>query len=186
MWSLITLSQIALLACADLKFDSECLSPARNTCTFYTDCLEPIYHCGPNGYPLGYGQYFCQKFSIETSRFSTKGQQWLANTMLCLQRSLIPETIAAPIATTGGRTCDQLKDVALSKHAGCYVECGLCQLNPLDWWVIVSTVGIKSVISSFEGVGQAVEAASLCVGWYSLLAVFLAMVFVFVGGGAYL
>jgi hypothetical protein len=183
--SLITLSQIALLAqSADPKFNSECLSPARNTCTFYTDCLESLYHCGPDGYPLGYGLHFCQKFSAESPRFSTKGQHWLSNTMLCLQRSLIPEA-TDPIATTGVRTCKELKDTAFSKHGGCYVECGLCQLSPLDWWVVVSTVGIRPILS-FEGLGQAVEAVSLCVGWYSLLAVLLAMGFVFVGGGAYL
>jgi len=65
------------------------------------------------------------------------------------------------------------------------VECGLCQLSPLDWWVIVSTVGIRPLLS-FEGLGQAVEAASLCVGWYSFFAVLLGMGLVFVGGGAYL
>lgn len=178
IWTLITFSVIALSALADPsppQIKSVCLSPVRNTCTFYADCLESIYDCGPEGYPLGYGQHFCQKFKSEKSRFTTNGQKWLSNTMLCLQRAMIPE-VTSPITTTGVRTCEQLKDAALSKHAKCYVECGLCQLSPMDWWVIVSTVGIKPIISSFEGIGQTVEAASLCVGWFSLVAAGLAMV----------
>jgi len=183
-WKLIAIS-LALSARADPnppEMKSECLSPGPDTCNFYATCLEPIYHCGPDGYPLGYGQYFCQKFKNETSRFTTHGGQWLSKTMLCLQRVLIPEA-TSPITASGGvRTCEQLKDAALSKHAKCYVECGLCQLSPVDWWVVVSTVGIRSMFSSFEGIGQVVEAAGLCVGYFSLVAVGLAVL----GGSAYL
>jgi len=46
----------------------------------------------------------------------------------------------------------------------------------------VSTVGIRSMFSSFEGIGQVVEAAGLCVGYFSLVAVGLAVL----GGSAYL
>jgi hypothetical protein len=154
---------------------NECFTPIRDNCTFYMLCLEDKYHCGPDGYPLGYGQHFCQKFAAEISSFSPKGRQWISNTMLCLQDSLVPE---ATTTTSGVNNCDSLKEVALSKHAKCYVESGLCSLSPFDWLRIVRTVGIKPLVTSFEGFLQAVEAAGLCVGQYTILAGVAGIIFV--------
>src|SRR5437762_8062672 len=68
----------------------ECSAPIRDTCTFYLDCLEDgNYDCGTAGYPIGYGQYYCEKFNAAKPLLSPQGQQWVSDTMLCLQTALI-------------------------------------------------------------------------------------------------
>ena len=84
--------------------------------------------------------------------------------MLCLQDSLVPEAMT----TSTVLDCDELRQRALSTHAKCYVENGLCSLSPRDWYLIVRTVGIKPIISSLEGFTQTLEAGCLCLGWYTL------------------
>ena len=46
------------------------------------------------GYPLGYGQNYCNKFTNGRSLFDAQGQQWITDTMQCLQLALVPDTTA--------------------------------------------------------------------------------------------
>ena len=32
-------------------------------CSFYTQCVEPRFHCGTNGYPLAYTDRYCNLFT---------------------------------------------------------------------------------------------------------------------------
>jgi len=51
-----------------------CSNPVRGQCSFYEDCLEARYHCGPDGYPLGYGKKYCNKFIATIDKFSPEAQ----------------------------------------------------------------------------------------------------------------
>lgn len=31
-------------------------------CEWYLKCLEDHYHCGPKGYPVGFGYKYCSRF----------------------------------------------------------------------------------------------------------------------------
>ena len=137
----------------------ECSTPVRDSCTFYRDCLEDRYHCGPDGYPLSYGQPYCEKFTAAKSQLSDQGKEWVSDTMLCLQTALIPEATGAPSAVRG---CDALKNKAFSNHTNCYVESGLCQLPPTDWWVISQTVGFWELVSSWQ---QSIPTAVNCLSF---------------------
>ncbi|KZP24755.1 hypothetical protein FIBSPDRAFT_856524 [Athelia psychrophila] len=137
--------------------DAACLSPPPDTCTFYADCLESRYHCGPTGYPIGYGQRFCGEFVGNKSLLDTDGQTWMVNTMHCLQLALVPDAVDA-----NATTCPALETQAFGTHAGCYVNNGLCSLGIHDWLAIIEIVDIKTLFDSWDAFKATVEAAGDC------------------------
>ncbi|KAF7329246.1 hypothetical protein MKEN_00185300 [Mycena kentingensis (nom. inval.)] len=86
-----------------------CTAPPLDDCSFYA-CLEPKFNCGPEGYPIGFGQKFCNKFSAARNELSAEGQQWMIKTMNCLQVTLVPELAIS-------QTCDTLESKALDRVA---------------------------------------------------------------------
>ena len=54
----------------------QALANAGN-CDFYTQCVEPRFHCGINGYPLAYGYRYCHHFRNNQSCFtSAVSNEW--------------------------------------------------------------------------------------------------------------
>ena len=43
----------------------QCIGPklSNTKCDWYIDCLEKVFNCGAKGYPVGYGNKYCVKFS---------------------------------------------------------------------------------------------------------------------------
>jgi hypothetical protein len=146
---------------------SECLDPQPNDCNFYAQCIESRYHCGPTGYPIGYGQYYCNKFVMDASLLSSKGQTWMTNVMLCLQQDLVPYALGA---AQGFSDCQALQDFAFSTHPTCYVDSGLCALPVTDWEAIVEKiVGVTTLFDSWDAFKATVEAAGGCAEFYAWL-----------------
>ncbi|KAL1968216.1 hypothetical protein VTN77DRAFT_2051 [Rasamsonia byssochlamydoides] len=143
---------------------NECTDPQPNNCTFYPLCLETRYHCGPSGYPLGYGLKYCTKFSADRAELSAAGQAWMEHVMLCLQRKLVPYADGA--VQNSNVTCEEIKEYAFSTHPGCYVHSGLCTLPVSDWEAIVSIVTIPQLFGSLEAFEATVEAAVGCAEFY--------------------
>ncbi|KAF7366277.1 hypothetical protein MSAN_00883900 [Mycena sanguinolenta] len=144
---------------------SECAAPVRNDCTFYTDCLEARYDCGPDGYPLAFGFHFCNKFADSKSELSSAGQVWMSNTMLCLQRALVPEATGAPGAAA---TCADLKTKAFATHADCYVQSGLCSLPITDWEKIAfEIVGPGTLVDSFDALKATASVGVQCTEFFA-------------------
>ncbi|KAL1694174.1 hypothetical protein GGG16DRAFT_110525 [Schizophyllum commune] len=141
-----------------------CSDPPRNNCSFYLDCLESRYHCGPEGYPVGYGYKYCTQFSVEREKLSEKGQTWMVDTMQCLQRTLVPE--ATGVSNT---TCEQLEDKAFDSHSVCYTQAGLCTLPPTDWLAIVSIVHLPTLFQSWDAFKETLQAGADCLGFYAFL-----------------
>ena len=135
-----------------------------NNCGFYANCLESRYHCGPNGYPIGYGQTFCEKFVENRMLLDARGQTWMVNTMHCLQTSLVPDAI-----DSNATTCPTLKTRAFGTHARCYVSNGLCSLGILNWEAIVEIVGIKTLFASWDALKATAEAAGDCAEFIALI-----------------
>ena len=141
---------------------SECADPPRNNCAFYADCLESRYHCGSDGYPIGYGQEFCEKFVDAQGELSARGQTWMLDVMRCLQRTLVPEATGSLAEVT----CDSIEKKAFASHAPCYVESGLCWLPPTDWLAIVHIVGLETLVGSKDALIEALEAGGGCLAAY--------------------
>jgi len=143
---------------------AECFNPPPDSCSFYFDCLESRYHCGPSGYPIGYGQKYCEKFVSSRNELSARGQVWMLATMHCLQMALVPEATA-----NQGTTCSQLEDRAFGTHARCYLESGVCDLPPSDWEAILDIVNIETLFQSWDAFKATVQAATGCVEFYAFL-----------------
>ncbi|KAJ3308258.1 CCR4-NOT regulatory complex component [Boothiomyces sp. JEL0838] len=132
--------------------------PIANDCSFYTDCVEPTFPCGPSGYTLGYGHRFCQAFKDGESQYTPKGQEWLKSVMMCLQQKLVP-LVEGDMSF---KTCDALRQYAYGTHPYCYTLPGetICEISPLDWARLLVT--IRSELLDPATYKQAVAVAVSC------------------------
>lgn len=120
--------------------------------------------CGANGYPIGYGLKYCNKFTAARPEMSSKGQAWVTKTMLCLQKALVP------FATGQKReSCDALKKDAFATHPGCYIAGGVCTLPPTDWAIIVKTVSLAELFGSLDALEQTLKTMEGCGEFYAWL-----------------
>ncbi|KAF8903198.1 hypothetical protein CPB85DRAFT_1320292 [Mucidula mucida] len=148
---------VAVSLLVALAFCQDACTPVRDSCAFYP-CLDAIYKCGADGYPLGYGNKYCTAFQASRSEFSPKGQQWISDVMFCLQTAL------EPFASSATVDCEQLSDSAFGSHAKCYVDTGFCALLPSDWLKVVEIVGLKTlleketILAELETAGRCLEA----------------------------
>ncbi|KAF5345490.1 hypothetical protein D9757_013513 [Collybiopsis confluens] len=149
---------------------TNCSSPPDppHSCVFYAACLEPHFHCGSQGYPLGFGEKFCTKFNLpqNVGRLSDKGKEWMWDTMACLQRALVTE-LDIPAPSSSSEACKALETKAFSTHAPCYLSSGLCSLNPKDWAVIVDIIGIRTLFGTRDALRGAVEAGEGCLKFFA-------------------
>ena len=100
-------------ASADLDLD----------CSFYPDCLEGAVKCGADGYALGYGGKYCNRFKDNISYFSADGQRWIHGTLKCLKNHLVKVA-----SGSGPKDCKGIMDLAFDSHVPCYVDNGFCSL----------------------------------------------------------
>ncbi|RHZ52498.1 hypothetical protein CDV55_102918 [Aspergillus turcosus] len=91
---------------------------------------------------------------------SASGQEWITETILCLQEELVPFTNGSK-----SPSCSELKQYALGTHAGCYVRSGVCTLPVEDWEKILEIVA-PALISEPENFKAAFETAGECVLLY--------------------
>lgn len=146
-----------------------CSTPVRGQCSFYEDCLETSYQCGVDGYPLGYGKKYCNKFNAAIDKFSQKGQIWMIDTMECLQQALVPEATGPNLNEMGkqGRSsCDELRKKAVHSHSKCYVQNGVCTLSMKDWVEIIKVIDLKTLLVGWDVV---LETAAGCLESYVFL-----------------
>ncbi|THU88631.1 hypothetical protein K435DRAFT_761674 [Dendrothele bispora CBS 962.96] len=173
-FSIKTQTQASPIPITTRTLSTNCTSPPPHSCTFYAACLEPVFHCGPSGYPIGFGEEFCTKFSLPSNvgRLSPQGQQWMYTTMHCLQEALVPTlekeaSLGPELAGDDQNACDRLEKEAFGTHAPCYLSSGLCTLTPKDWIVIVEIVQLKTLFGSWDAFEGSVEAAEGCVEFYA-------------------
>lgn len=136
---------------------TNCFNPSYKSCSFYSDCLENKYHCGHDGYPLGYGNKFCEIFKDSSYDFTKEGQDWIWNTMHCLQEELIP-------LYKNTSNCTYLEKFAFNTHSECYVKTGFCNLDIKDKYILIEII-ISNKINNIFGnfLKQAIQTIDLCV-----------------------
>jgi hypothetical protein len=116
--------------------DDTCKNPPMQSCAFYRKCAEStLGGCGDGGYPLGYGENNCLKFSNHINWFDGDGQNFVWGTMHCLQTDMVP------VLQTCTATCDSFSDVAFASHPACYVGNGFCGLQCGDILASLVTIG---------------------------------------------
>ncbi|KAH8814580.1 hypothetical protein DL96DRAFT_417554 [Flagelloscypha sp. PMI_526] len=139
----------------------ECSDPPRDSCTFYTDCLEATFNCGPSGYPTAYGYKYCTKFSSSRELLSSQGVNWMLDTMSCLQKTLVP-FLQQNMNNQTTKTCSLLEETAFESHSDCYVSNGLCKLPFKDWLQIANIVGVGTLFSGWDELRESFEALEGC------------------------
>jgi hypothetical protein len=94
-------------------------------CQFYA-CRDAEHPCGADGYYLGFGEKYCERFLTDLAPImSAAGQAFLAATRDCLM-SYMNANIATDLS------CDEVKTDALASHVDCYRDNGFCALPLTD------------------------------------------------------
>lgn len=172
---LLALASIAALAaCAiddDLGADQlavvdpvqSCPIPAADAIAgheadFYR-CVEGVVAggdgCGDDGYLLGYGARYAERFyRVTRPRMSARGQRWIDDVLVCLQEEL-------QAGIDANSDCDDIRSIAFDSHPGCYVDAGFCRLPVLDVLQVVWTIDVRDWLGS-SAARQAVETAIGC------------------------
>lgn len=137
-----------------------CFAPPKHDCSFYVSCLEETNPCGADGYAVGYGDKYCNRF-LENESLSERGAVWRDEVMVCLQRR------AGRFLERGAATCEQIVDGAFDDHPACYTQphASICDLPPGDWLSIVHTIDHSDLLSE-RGRRQISRTARNCLqGW---------------------
>lgn len=138
--------------CEELCSPIDCKNPPEDQCLFYSQCIESENACGKGGYALNYGEKYCLKF-LGDDGFTEKGKLWRTQTMLCLQKVLIPLLSGLKKINF----CKNLEAKAFESHVGCYTqdEASFCWLPSDDWKIIgFDILDLKDVVS-WNGLKQA-------------------------------
>jgi hypothetical protein len=102
------------------------------SCDYYL-CRESFQSCGPRGYWLGFGNHYCEEFTLQVKpTLSQESQDWLDHVGRCLRE----KTEAFPLESV----CKQIKNLALASHTSCYVQTGFCRIPFLDKVKVLHTI----------------------------------------------
>ncbi|MBS2018596.1 MAG: hypothetical protein JST00_37365 [Deltaproteobacteria bacterium] len=136
-----------------------CAAPKVGDCSFYAACIERTVPCGAEGYAIGYGTKYCERFRLNDD-LSAEGLRWRDEVMVCLQRRL-GRFLASPLRERA--TCEDIIEGAFDDHPQCYTEPGasVCDLPPSDWISIVATIDAQDLLSR-RGRKQIGETAKIC------------------------
>lgn len=128
---------------------------AGHEATFYR-CAELTLHCGPDGYLIGYGARYAERFYRNTRPWmSPAGKRWLDATLVCLQVALRDQIDAST-------SCDDVRTIAFDSHPECYVDSGFCRLPLSDWFAVAATIDGRDWASQ-DALRQVTTTAQACV-----------------------
>jgi hypothetical protein len=92
--------------------------------------LENCHPCGPTGYAVGFGFKYCSLFMQNLENFSDLAQEWVGQTLVCLQEKAFP--------FMNDTSCSQILNDAFNSHVYCYtqVDPSICAVvNPLRYFI---------------------------------------------------
>lgn len=122
--------------------------------TFY-QCAEQTLACGPDGYLIGYGTRYAERFYRYTRPWmSPAGKRWIDATLVCLQDTLRERIDAST-------SCDDVRTIAFDSHPECYVDSGFCELPVTDWLAVVATIDGRDWLSR-DAARQVAATAHAC------------------------
>ncbi|KAE9549824.1 hypothetical protein FO519_006958 [Halicephalobus sp. NKZ332] len=120
-----------------------------SNCNFY-QCFEDKVQCGENGYLIGYGKYYCNRFSETQGLFDSAGQQWIGCVRQCLINFLKPSYDSYP-NNPFNHDCNALKNAAFNSHVDCYLQCGFCNICQKNKQALYETYRLGDIFSSLAG-----------------------------------
>ncbi|KAH7714149.1 hypothetical protein AAVH_18487 [Aphelenchoides avenae] len=139
----------------------ELVAKERQQCEEYKE-LDKGLNCGPDGYMLGYGHKYCNRFYDKYMDFDRLGQATVSCTAKCLLDKLRPAVTVARRHKQDGDServikgrCDILKEHAYDSHVDCYMDCGFCLTfvtNPMEYFGIIDRADLNvSTVATIGG-----------------------------------
>ncbi len=109
--------------------------------------------CGEDGYPLGFGGRYGQRYwDGAPTTLSEDGQAWVTRVASCLQVSLLD-------VIDRDTTCDAVWTLGFGTHDECYVDSGFCALPVADQlWVFSQIDAADRARPEVVAMGQSVIA----------------------------
>ncbi|NJO16601.1 MAG: glycoside hydrolase family 19 protein [Thioploca sp.] len=106
---------------------------------FRHSCCES--KSSPPDYYLDYGLKYCEKFTRETyPKLSPEGQQWLKKARCNLQIMMEKGLQNKPELESSS---EKFRKFAFNTHPKAYLDAGLADLSPKDWFYISTTPELK-------------------------------------------
>lgn len=98
--------------------------------TFYEKIDAYLGPWGDNGYPIGYGKYYCKLFSENPKLHGDpSAKEWVRRTMVLLQEALKTFILNRyRVGTLAKLTERELRDAAFASHAQAYTEGGVAKI----------------------------------------------------------
>lgn len=119
-----------------------------NTCTSY-EYIDDHLRCGYQSYLQQFAIPYCNRYLQKNDIFSEKAQLILADIRSCLQTELLAHDHT-------DLTCENIEDIGVESHYGCYLQSGFCELEELDkvkvMWIARRQVLNIKVMSVFTKV----------------------------------
>lgn len=121
------------------------------SCDYYACVDQNRLSCGGQGYALGYGKKYCEKFSaidfpeakttLGADIFPGNGNVWRDNVRSCLQVNM-----EAWFAGDAKKDCGSLRAFAFNSHPDCYTAGpSFCELTPDN----VARIGLTIQLNDF-------------------------------------
>ncbi|RYZ59417.1 MAG: hypothetical protein EOP07_04000 [Proteobacteria bacterium] len=137
------------------------------SCEYYSCVEEERLSCGPKGYPLGYGQKYCEKLSalefspahlsVNQKVFPADGNLWRDEVRSCLQ-----EEMDGYFQSSENASCEGLKAFAFDSHPRCYTKSiSFCELTPESVIKVGLTITPQDLVTE-ESLRQVQETAVIC------------------------
>jgi hypothetical protein len=141
------------------------------SCDYYRCVEEERLSCGESGYPLGYGQRYCEILSaidfpaslpgLNQAVHPADGNVWKSGVRSCLQEQMDKFFAADPKPS-----CQDLRSFAFGSHPLCYTqEVSFCNLNVPSIVAVGLHIAPQDLLTA-ESQQQVRDTAKICVAQF--------------------
>ncbi len=147
---IVSLFLLAVASCPTTPIDDI----GGNEALLY-ECVEQVAACGSDGYPIGYGKKYAERFYRHARpKMTSRGKQFIDNTLVCLQEELQSRI-------DDDTSCQDIRTIAFDTHPACYVASGFCELPVWDWLMVAGSIDGWDWLSQ-DALRQVWDTARIC------------------------
>ncbi|CAJ0949834.1 unnamed protein product, partial [Mesorhabditis belari] len=99
-------------------------APDCQGCQAYQCLDDSIAHCGPTGYPIAFGLFYCKRFDQYYDEFNSAGKAFAD----CVKPALLDFVQSYLNNVNGPVNCNDLENKALDSHVPIFLGCNFCNV----------------------------------------------------------